>query len=106
MEEIVVVIVTVGTEQKGIEIGKALIEERLAACVNLLKGVRSLFLWKGSLTEDQEILMLIKTRRSIFPKLMDRVVELHPYQVPEIIALPVVEGSSSYLQWVAEMTGP
>jgi len=106
MEEIVVVIVTVGTEQKGLEIGKVLIEERLAACVNLLKGVRSLFLWKGSLTEDQEILMLIKTRRSIFPKLTDRVIELHPYQVPEIIALPVVEGSSSYLQWVSEMTGP
>jgi periplasmic divalent cation tolerance protein len=104
MEEIIVVMVTVGTEPQGIEIGRALIEERLAACVNLVKGVRSLYMWEGRLNDDQEILMLIKTRRSIFPRLKDRVVQLHPYQIPEIIALPVIEGSPSYLQWVAEMS--
>lgn len=106
MEEIIVVMVTVGAESHGIEIGRALIEERLAACVNLVKGVRSLYMWEGRLNDDQETLMLIKTRGSIFSRLKDRVAQLHPYQVPEIIALPVVEGSPSYLQWVAEMTEP
>lgn len=106
MENIIVVMVTVATESQGLEIGRSLIEEKLAACVNLIKGLRSLYMWEGSLSDDQEILMLIKTRRSLFPKLKDRVIELHTYEVPEIIALPVVEGSSSYLKWVAEMTGP
>ena len=105
MEDIIVVMVTVATESQGLEIGRSLIEEKLAACVNLIKGLRSLYMWEGSLSDDQEILMLIKTRRSLFPKLKDRVIELHTYEVPEIIALPVVEGSSSYLKWVAEMTG-
>ncbi len=105
MEDIIVVMVTAATESHGLEIGRSLIEEKLAACVNLIKGLRSLYMWEGRLSDDQEILMLIKTRRSLFPKLKDRVIELHTYEVPEIIALPVVEGSSSYLKWVAEMTG-
>ncbi|MBW2145825.1 MAG: divalent-cation tolerance protein CutA [Deltaproteobacteria bacterium] len=106
MEEIIMVMVTVGTESQGLEIGRSLVQEKLAACVNLIKGVKSLYIWEGRLSDDQEILMLIKTRRSLFSRLRDRVEELHTYEVPEIIALPVIEGSPSYLRWVAEMTGP
>jgi len=106
MEDICVALVAVGSESQGIEIGKALIEERLAACVNLIKGVRSLYMWEGRLADDQEILMLIKTSRAVFPRLKARVLELHPYQVPEIIALPVLEGSPPYVKWVIDSTGP
>ena len=106
MEDICVALVAVGSESQGIEIGKALIEERFAACVNLIKGVRSLYMWEGRLADDQEILMLIKTSRSVFPRLRARVLELHPYQVPEIIALPVLEGSPPYVKWVIDSTRP
>jgi periplasmic divalent cation tolerance protein len=106
VEQIIVVMVTVGTESQGIQIARALVEEKLAACVNLVKGIRSLYMWEGRLNDEQETLLLIKTQGSIFPRLKDRVSQLHPYQVPEIIALPVIDGSPSYLKWVAQMTMP
>jgi periplasmic divalent cation tolerance protein len=85
-------------------IGRTLVEERLAACANVLPGLTSIYRWQEKICRDPEVLVLLKTRRSCFPKLARRVRELHPYSVPEIVALPVALGSPAYLAWVAAST--
>jgi periplasmic divalent cation tolerance protein len=82
----------------------ALVEERFAACANIVPGLTSIYRWEGKLCRDREVLVLLKTRRPRFAALARRVRELHPYSVPEIIALPVGLGASAYLAWVAEST--
>lgn len=86
-------------------IGDTLVSEKLVACVNIVPGVRSLYRWKGQTCDDNEVLCLLKTRLSLFPALRDRVVALHPYEVPELVALPVVAASDSYASWVHDSTG-
>jgi len=83
-------------------IARALVEERLAACANLLPGVTSIYRWEGTLSQESEILLLIKTRRERLSGLARRVKALHPYSVPELIALPILAGSTSYLKWVRD----
>ncbi|MDA0812625.1 MAG: divalent-cation tolerance protein CutA [Verrucomicrobia bacterium] len=80
----------------------ALVEEQLAACVNLLPGVTSIYRWKGNTECANEVTALIKTTDDAFPKLQARLLELHPYEVPEIIALPIEAGLESYLSWVKD----
>ncbi|MGQ9511353.1 MAG: divalent-cation tolerance protein CutA [Thermaceae bacterium] len=103
MEE--VVLITVPTEEKAKEIARALVEENLAACVNIVPGLTSIYRWKGEVVEDKELLLLVKTTTHRFPALRERVLALHPYTVPEIIALPIVEGHKDYLDWLRENTG-
>ncbi len=86
------------------ELARQLLDERLAACVNLLPGVHSLYRWRGELHEDPEVLMIMKTTRTRFDALRERLAELHPYEVPELIALPIVDGLSSYLEWMNQCT--
>ena len=86
------------------EIATALIEQNLAACVNRLPGVKSWYRWEGHLKQDEEVLLLIKTMRTRFAELVSAVRRLHPYEVPEIIAIPVTAGSEDYLQWVRDST--
>ena len=81
-------------------IGRTLVEEELAACVNIAPEVRSIYRWQGRVSLDVEALCLIKTTRAGFEALRARVVALHPYEVPELIALPIVEGSAPYLDWL------
>lgn len=81
----------------------ALVEARLAACVNI-NAVRSCYIWEGRLNFDDEALLIIKTKKDQFESLRKKIVELHSYAVPEIIALPVVEGHQPYLDWLAKMT--
>ena len=86
--------------------GRLLVAERLAACVNVLPGVTSLYLWEGKLEESAETLAIIKTRREIYPALEARLRELHPYELPEIVAVELTAGLPAYLEWLAAGTGP
>jgi len=99
-----VVLVTAPSVESAQEIARALVGDGLAACVNLVEGVFSVFKWKGKLEEDKEILLIVKTRTGNLPDLIARVKELHSYDVPEVIALPVIEGNPAYLQWIDEVT--
>ena len=103
MEE--VVLITAPNQEVAKTIARALVEERLAACVNILPGLTSIYRWQGEVAEDQEVLLIIKTTTFAFPRLKERVLALHPYTVPEIIALPIAEGHGAYLDWLRENVG-
>jgi periplasmic divalent cation tolerance protein len=87
-------------------IARALVEERLVACVNLVPGVRSIYRWEGALQQDSEVLLVVKTRADRAAELVDRVAELHPYELPELVMLPAVGGSLAYLDWVQSEAAP
>lgn len=97
----VVVLVTVPDVEVGDRLARALVDERLAACVNRVGPIRSHFRWKGELDAADEHLLVIKARASALPRLEERVRALHPYEVPEVLALPVAGGSAAYLDWLA-----
>lgn len=82
-------------------LAEALVSERLAACVNVVPGLLSIYCWQGERQRDEESLLLIKTSRALLERLSERVRQLHPYDVPEVVALPIVGGSADYLRWVA-----
>lgn len=100
----IVVLVTTPTPERAAEIARALVEERLAACGNVVPGLRSIYRWEGKVQEDAEALLVLKTTRGRFEALRERVLALHPYDVPEVIALPVEVGSAPYLAWLAAET--
>lgn len=102
MEEFVVVYVTVGSAEEAKRISYALVEERLAACVNRVASVQSVYRWQGKVEQSEEELLIIKTKRELFDRLRSRVQALHSYTVPEIIALPILEGNEGYLKWLGE----
>jgi periplasmic divalent cation tolerance protein len=104
MPEFIVVLVTCGSEEEALKIAHSLVEERVAACVNLISPVRSIYRWEGKIWDEKEWILIIKTQKESFEELERKVKSLHSYSVPEIIGLPIVEGSSSYLQWLEEMT--
>ena len=106
MPDHVVVLVTARDEQEARRISLAVVEEGLAGCSTLLGGVTSVFRWKGRVEEAGEVLLMIKTRHAIFERLARRVSELHSYETPEIIALPMVAGSKDYLAWLDEVVTP
>ena len=99
-----VVLVTTPTPERAAEIARAVVEERLAACGNVVPGLRSIYRWEGKLQDEGEALLVLKTTRARFEALKERVLALHPYQVPEVIALPVQAGSAPYLAWIAGET--
>jgi periplasmic divalent cation tolerance protein len=100
-----VILVTAPSEDVAAEIAKTVVEERLAACANIVRGVRSIYRWQGKVEDEAEVLMVIKTRHELFEQLAGRVRRLHPYSVPEVIALPIVEGLADYTRWIGEVTG-
>jgi periplasmic divalent cation tolerance protein len=102
MQEFIVVYVTVSSADEGVRIARCLVEERLAACVNQLPGVRSTYRWQGKVEESGEELLLIKTTKKLFTAIEQRICELHSYAVPEVIAAPIIAGSKPYLQWLDE----
>ena len=107
MSEEIVVLITASAPEEAARIGKALVEEHLAACVNIVPGVRSFFFWEGRTQDASELLLLCKSRLPLMDRLIARVRELHSYTVPEIIALPVAAGLTDYLHWVRDSTkGP
>lgn len=100
----IVVLVTVPSARLARTMGRRLVEERLAACANIVSRVESIFAWEGKIEKARESLMILKTRRARFDRLVRRVKSLHPYTVPEIIALPIVRGSGDYLSWIRSST--
>lgn len=86
-------------------IAATLVDERLAACVNLVAGITSIYRWENQVQRDSEYLLIIKTRQAVYPRLETRLQQLHPYEVPEIIALPIQAGAAAYLHWLAANTG-
>ena len=97
-----VVLVTAPSEAMALELGRRLVDDRLAACVSVVPGVTSIFMWEGKREEASEALLVIKTRAERYPALQQRVLELHPYSVPEVLALAVEAGAPAYLRWVQD----
>jgi periplasmic divalent cation tolerance protein len=102
--DFVVVFVTTGSADEAHRIGRALVEERLAGCVNVLGPIRSIYRWQGAVEEAEEHLLVVKARAQDLPVLGERVRALHSYDVPEVLALPVAAGSEDYLAWLASAT--
>ena len=100
--EVIVVYITFPTVESARQIGTVLIEKQLAACVNLLPKVESIYSWRGEVRKDAEVLAMVKTTAARFTQLEAEVLELHPYENPEIIAVPVSQGSEAYLNWVQD----
>ena len=100
----IVVLITTSDEDEAARIARALVEARLAGCVNIIKDIRSIYSWQGKIEDEKEVLMVAKTRESLLDLLMEKVKELHSYTVPEIIALPIIQGSEDYLKWLKEVT--
>jgi len=103
-EPCLLVLSTIDSPVKAEKIASALVREKLAACVNLSAPIRSVYEWKGKLHRDKEILMLIKTRKGLYQRLEKRLKTLHPYELPEIVALPFTAGSAAYFNWVFSNT--
>ncbi|MFW6189076.1 MAG: divalent-cation tolerance protein CutA [Planctomycetota bacterium] len=106
MSEAIIVMVTCGSSPEAEKLAKQLLADRLVACVNIAGRIRSLFHWEGTVARESESLLLMKTTRERWDALSDRVKELHPYEVPEIIAMPIMVGNPDYLDWVREVTEP
>ena len=105
MTPVRIVFCTIDSTDAARKLARRLVEERLAACVNIIGNVTSVYKWEGRIEEDAELLLVIKTRDGRLRELMDRIGELHPYDVPEILCWPVQEGSRPYLDWVVAETG-
>ena len=99
-----VVFITTSSYDEARKIADALVVQKKAACVNIVPKVNSLFRWKGKIEEAEESLMVVKTRAELFPDVASTVKSIHSYEVPEIIALPIVEGNADYLSWLKEET--
>ncbi|MGH7949568.1 MAG: divalent-cation tolerance protein CutA [Candidatus Binataceae bacterium] len=98
------VLVTASSEEEAASIGRTLVEERLAACTNLIGPIRSIYRWQGNVEDEREYLLVIKTRAELYPKIEKRVRELHSYQTPEVISVQILDGSAPYLAWLLEST--
>lgn len=104
MSEYYVVFVTIDDAEQAVVIGKTIVEEGLAACANLIPGLRSIYKWQDEICDDSELLLMIKTPKGKYKTLEERIKTLHPYEVPEIIALSIDKGLPDYLKWIAQST--
>lgn len=105
-QQTLVIFSTIPDQATAKNIACALVGEHLAACVNILPGLESVYRWQGAIEDAPEVLAIIKTTADRYPALANRLRELHPYEVPEIVALPVDRGYPPYLRWVAEAVNP
>src|SRR5204862_4502607 len=99
--EAIVVLMTAASFEEAARIAEALVNQRLAACVQVLPEMQSIYFWQGGVQRDREVLMIAKTVRANFAELEQRVRAMHSYETPEIVALPIVAGSERYLEWLA-----
>lgn len=102
MDGAIVVLSTTASKDEAKRIALALVEGRLAACVQVVRGIESVYRWKGKVCVESECLLVIKTRESLFERLAERLRSLHSYDVPEIVSLPVLKGTRDYLNWLEE----
>ena len=100
----IIVFVTCSSTEEAENIAVTLVKKRVAACGNIVPGIRSVFWWKNSLEHEQEVLLMLKSRADLFPKIEDVVNAFHSYEVPEIIAIPIAAGSDAYLTWLEHET--
>ena len=101
----VVVLVTCSNPDEAATIARALVGERLAACVNISQPIRSIYHWQGKLADEQEVLLVIKTARALFDRVRRAVEKLHSYHVPEVVCLPIIDGAPNYLSWLTSSVG-
>jgi periplasmic divalent cation tolerance protein len=106
MTDKIVVFSTCDSEEQARQIARALVEQRLAACVNILPNVRSIYRWKGEVEDAAEWLLIIKSRRDLMEQLRAAIGKVHSYEVPELLAIPVVDGSENYLAWLDHELAP
>lgn len=106
MTDKVVILVTASSQKECRKIASHLIEEKLAACVNITQPVQSVYHWEGKVEESREFLMFIKTNRDLFDQIKTEISRIHSYHTPEIICLPIIEGSRNYLQWITDSVRP
>ncbi len=104
MADEIIILITTSSKEEAAKIGKALVDEHLAACVNIVPEIRSLFFWEGETQDERETLLICKSRQPLLDQLTSRAKSLHSYAVPEIIALPIVGGSADYLAWLKDAT--
>jgi periplasmic divalent cation tolerance protein len=102
MTDKVVILVTTASLREAKKIGRHLVDANLAACANISSPIRSIYRWEGKVAEEREYLLLIKSTRDLFPELKAAVSSIHSYHTPEIICLPIIDGSRNYLQWLAD----
>ncbi len=106
MTEELVVLITVPDRGHADRIADVLVGERLAACVNIVGPIQSVYRWEGKVSRDEELLLVVKTTRARYHALEARVLATHPYQTPEVIALPIEQGAAAYLSWIRTETTP
>ena len=104
-DEVFVVFSTFPSGDKAAEVARVLVEEQLVACVNIVPAIRSIYRWQGAVQEDAEVLAIIKTSRDQFDAMTNRLTKLHPYELPEVIAIPLATGYGPYLAWVVGSVG-
>ena len=102
MTDAILVLVTAPTADKAAELARILVEEQLAACGNIVPGLRSIYRWEGKVHDEAEALLLLKTQGALFDALRQRILELHPYQVPEVLRLGIEAGHQPYLDWIRD----
>ena len=100
MTDKIVVLSTCATEEEGEKLARLLIEERLAACVNVIPRMRSFYWWQGSIESSAECLLVVKSSRALFDSVKSALASAHSYEVPEVLALPIVDGSENYMNWL------
>ena len=106
MTEALIVVSTFATEEDAARVARVLVEERLVACANLLSGARSIYRWKDAVQDEREVVVLMKTRKQDWTALLSRLHELHPYDVPECIAVRIAAGAPKYMAWLDEALAP
>ena len=106
MTDMLLVFTTFANEEDATRVVRALVEERLVACGNLLPGARSIFRWQGAISDEREVVVLMKTRKQDWTALMSRLHELHPYETPELIAVRIAAGAPKYMAWLEAALEP
>ena len=106
MTDKVIVFSTCASREEGKRIARVLVEERLAACVNVIDGIVSIYQWQGKVHEGDEVMLVVKSRRDLLARLQERLANMHSYEVPEAIAIPVVDGLPAYLEWLERELEP
>jgi periplasmic divalent cation tolerance protein len=106
MTDKIVILSACDSEEQAARVARHLVELRLAACVNIVPGARSVYRWKGAIEDAAEWLLVIKSRRDLFSSIRSEIAKMHSYEVPELLALPVVEGSEGYLAWMDRELAP
>ncbi len=104
MESIGLVMTTVGSEEQGIKIAETLVEKGLAACVNIIKRIHSIYRWKGEIWDDEEFLLLVKTRVDLFDEVRATIKKLHSYELPELFCIPIEKADAKVKAWILETT--